>query len=59
MAKGIRLREAGFNGASQIGTTIDISKGMQVQKMQKGNFQLPLTGLHLKNQRLALEHLCA
>jgi len=29
IVKGIRFRKAGFNGASQIGTTIDISKGMQ------------------------------
>jgi len=46
--KGIKLREAGFNSASQIGATIDISKGMKAQKGQKGSFQLQLTGLESK-----------
>jgi len=35
--KGIKLREAGFNGASQIGVTVDISKGMQAQKLNLKN----------------------
>jgi len=36
--KGIRRKKSGFNGVSQIGTTIDISKGIQAQKGKKEIF---------------------
>ena len=49
--KGIRLRKAGFNGTSQIGATIDISKGMQAQKDKKEIFIYNSPVCHLNNMR--------
>jgi hypothetical protein len=49
--KGIRLRKSGFNGVSQIGTTIDISKGIQAQKGKKEIFIYSSLVCHLNNMR--------
>jgi hypothetical protein len=44
VAKGTQLNEASSKGSDQVGTTIDLSQGMQSQKRQEENFQIQLTG---------------
>jgi hypothetical protein len=45
VVKWIWLRETGFNGGDQVGTSFDVSQGMPSQKRQKGKFQIRLTDL--------------
>jgi len=45
VVKWLWFREAGFNGADLVGTSFDVSQGMQSQKRQKGKFQIRLTDL--------------